>query len=1059
MRAGNAIVPTPLTERVRGVLDRAPFAPEGPIRSEFARPAPAKLLLGAGLAATHAMQTFAVAAAFLAVLVPQESKGTGSARSRVRAEWTRTRPYSEVYHGKDRTDALRLPGGARTDPRVAAPAEGDRVEPVAFQDPRRAAEDDVRFLRDLRPLQRSRSGSESRQQAILQRLGQEHTDVAGRCLRLMRTEDPDMVYGLMQALQFYGGPEHAEELEFQLLTRPLRSATEIVLETMAVLAREDAADRLLACLEANRSAVRHHAASALSGRLRPEHQDRILDLSLGRDVDIQLKALRLLGELPPTPEVLARLRDALGEEPRCAEAAVDAFLALGPDHVGDLQEILRRPALGREFGYAALILASLEERNPGTVLVTADMVESMRAELDVPDAFQQGAVSAALAGIAWRSEDATGTVHADGAVVEQLIRVVAPSEFVPHLAMLGTVARPRLTLLTGQDLGVDGAAWLAWWEGVRAEGQRFVGARSRVACTVVEAPRATLTWRTPGRDLVLRGPETEAPSATESYVVAPEELASIVADLERLGFMRGHEPGRSAPDLRALELEVGGLRVRSDPDTSPAILDRFAARIGRTASSETWQRYRDPDTEPDVIAVWREESAWLAAHPEPVERTTRLKDRILRVLAKPAGAGRVSEAVSDLLAIEGVDALLTEADGGRLVDAAEAMADWSGPAFRLLELALLAPGDQTWGRILTLAAARDERTGSGSLLRLFALAGPDRVLSALDAPSIAVRLAAMDEVSRLLDLRAEPKLVACAIDGEQPLELRRAAVYALGRMRARDASGPLEDLIAGDAVDAGLRRTTWVALARIVGDAALTILRDAGLSPDPADRRTIVEALGAMGTAAAARELATIFSLSGDDVLGSLALGELRRLGDRIASPVLVPLLDARDTGVRSAAALQLGDFQHPAAFPELYLMLQEDDSRIRIMAAIAGITGQNVTDRNDRLEHLSRWYADNRGRSQGEWLLAALDESGITHRLTAGDLVADAGVSCVPELTRLIIECEQPWLRSLSARLLRVATGEDQGTLPPLADEAQRLAYCDRYRFLYEASRASGGR
>jgi hypothetical protein len=91
--------------------------------------------------------------------------------------------------------------------------------------------------------------------------------------------------------------------------------------------------------------------------------------------------------------------------------------------------------------------------------------------------------------------------------------------------------------------------------------------------------------------------------------------------------------------------------------------------------------------------------------------------------------------------------------------------------------------------------------------------------------------------------------------------------------------------------------------------------------------------------------------------------------------------------------------------------------------------------------------------------LLSALDESGITHRLTAGDLVADAGVSCVPELTRLIIECEQPWLRSLSARLLRVATGEDQGTLPPLADEAQRLAYCDRYRFLYEASRASGGR
>jgi HEAT repeat protein len=927
------------------------------------------------------------------------------------------------------------------------------------QDPRRAAEDDVRFLRDLRPLQRSRSGSESRQQAILQRLGQEHTDVAGRCLRLMRSEDPDMVHALMLALQFYGGPEHAEELQFQLLTRPLRSATEVVMETMAVLARDGAADRLLACLEANRSAVRHHAAAALSGRLRPEHQDRILDLSLGRDVDIQLKSLRLLGELPPTPAVLRRLGDALGEEPRCAEAAVEAFIALGPDHVADLQQILRQPALGREFGYAALVLAMLEERQPGVELVTEDMVASMRAELDVPDAFQQGAVSAALAGLAWRSDDATGAVHDDAAVVDQLIHVVAPTEFVPHLAMLGTVARPRLTLLTGQDLGVDGAAWRAWWEGVRAGGEPFVGARSRVACTEVEAPRATLTWRTPGRELVLRGPETDAPATSESYVVAPAELAAIVADLERLGFMRGHEPGRSAPDARSLELQVGGLRVRSDPDTSPAVLDRFAARIGRTASAETWQRYRDAAIEPDPVALWRQESDWLAAHPEPAVRAARLKDRIIRILGASTDGNRTAEAVADLLAIDGLDALLSEADGARLVEAAAAMPDWNGPAFRLLELALLAPGEDTWVRILALAAERDERTGSGSLLRLFGLAGPDRVLAALEAPSVAVRLAAMDEVSRLLDLRAEPKLVACAADSEQPLELRRAAVYALGRMRARDASAPLQDLLADDGLDAGLRRTTWVALARIVGDGALPILRDAGLSPDPADRRTIVEALGAMGTAAAARELATVFSLAGDDVLGSLALGELRRLGDRIASPVLVPLLDARDAGVRSAAALQLGDFQHPAAFPELYLLLQEDDSRIRIMAAIAGITGQNVTDRNDRLEHLSRWYADNRGRSQGEWLLAALDENGITHRLTALDLVPDAGVACVPELTRLILECEQPWLRSLSARLLRVATGQDQGTLPPLADEAQRLAYCERYRFLYEASRASGGR
>ena len=94
------------------------------------------------------------------------------------------------------------------------------------------------------------------------------------------------------------------------------------------------------------------------------------------------------------------------------------------------------------------------------------------------------------------------------------------------------------------------------------------------------------------------------------------------------------------------------------------------------------------------------------------------------------------------------------------VRVAAAMPDWNGPTFRLLEIALLAPGEDTWPRILTVAAERDERTGSGSLLRLFGLAGPDRVLSALESESVAVRLAAIDEVSRLLDLRAAPRLLS-----------------------------------------------------------------------------------------------------------------------------------------------------------------------------------------------------------------------------------------------------------------------------------------------------------
>src|SRR5690606_27467451 len=113
----------------------------------------------------------------------------------------------------------------------------------------------------------------------------------------------------------------------------------------------------------------------------------------------------------------------------------------------------------------------------------------------------------------------------------------------------------------------------------------------------------------------------------------------------------------------------------------------------------------------------------------------------------------------------------------------------------------------------------------------------------------------------------------------------------------------------------------------------------------------------------------------------------------------------------------------------------------------------------NDRADRMRTWFASNRLESQGAWLLSALEQQRIPHTLRLEDLAPGAGTLAVPELCLLVVELEQPHLRALAGRMLRVSTGEDYGLVTPLMPEAQRIAICDRYRFLHDQVRAADGR
>lgn len=921
---------------------------------------------------------------------------------------------------------------------------------------------DEAFQQRILELRRSLHLADVTEGALLQRLGQDFDAVGERAARLLRTSNADVAYACARALELYGEPRHAEELEFLLLTRRYGDATDVLVETMARLARGEARARLFSCLTADQSVVRRAAAEALADRVGPDDAEPLITLSRDARVDVQLKALRLLGRVPPSPEVRQRLLDALGQDPGTAAAAVEAWIDLGPGAAGDLQEVLRHAATGRSFGYAALALVGMEVDDPRVELLTADMREPLLAELDMPDPFQRTAVALALAGLAWRSSASDPKVWHDREVVQALIEIVDPRGFVDHYATVERLARRRLALLTGQDFGPRLKLWREWWGRV-SQLPHFAAARREVAVDAALAESAFLTWRGETFEVLMRGPAAapaEAMDGRLEIVLAPDELVGLVDSLRRSGFMREAAGGqRDDEEPRVLILNVGGVLARTDPQLPAATFDRFAALIGQTLERNRWQLYRDPLGEPDPTAFWRAETRWLERHADDARALDgRLKDRIAARLPELTGERRTL-ALRHLAALPRLAELLTTEDGLRLADAVSRSAGWDESCIRILELALLAPGDAVWQRLLEVAAARDAADpDAGAVARVFALADPDRLLAAVSEGAEAVRRTAIEEVAQVQDLRATPVLLGVVRDEAEPVGLRRSAAFALGRLRAPDALEPLIGLLdaGGEDLDAELRRTIWVALGRIGGDRVFEVLRKAFPSPDPADRRAIVQSLGQMRDPRAANELAAIFVLRGEDTLGQLSREFLRRMGDALATPALRPHLEHPSEQVRQRIALLAGEFQDAAALPELMSMMAVDGERLRVATLIAGITGLDLLAATDRDRALRDWWRANRDRTQARWFLDGLAASEVANTLKPEDLAPGQGVAAVPELCRLVMECGQPHLRALAGKMLRVVTGEDFGTIMSASTDAQRAAIVERYRFLYDSSQSA---
>jgi HEAT repeat protein len=930
-----------------------------------------------------------------------------------------------------------------------------KPQPPPAQQPAAPVVDEAaeRLRRLVFDLRRSAGLSPGAEEAKLREIAETVPQPGVVARKLLLRAEQELMHGLIKVLQRYGDADAAADIQYVLLTRAVGAATPLALQTMVELAPELAKPRLFECLGSRFRPVQNAAAELLAQQVGEADLPQLLQLCDATNAEVARRALELLA-LVPGDTSRARLLQALGDvSPTTAATACRGLFAHGPRVAPPLQQIVEQAATGRSFGFATLLLTQFEDQT-GEIYLTPAMVPHLLRELDGLDPFLQVTSALALANLAFRSDDRTGQPFADRKIVDALLLIAAPRAFVPNGSLLDEPVAQKLVQFTGADHRGRATAWLDWW---KQSSEGFLGRRLRIPLDATRAAVARLEWRDPERIVRIRGIDAPAGPALPresrplwELFATGDELAALVGRLERLGFMtQGMLAAAMSTQMlpRERELELShGVSVASvaGPRMSARWLDALQTELAAFADKEKWQLFL-PGGE-DRRARWQAEREWLAANPDRMTRDRRLKDAVLAALPE------LPDSIRDLglQVLQGIPApeqVFTPADAERLAGLVRARQKIDAPAQEMLEL-LLRCGPDTWRLALDVTVELHAQGGEAALPQLFALLGDQKVLAAAADGAPATRKAAMRELANSKDLRGTPILVAALADEA----LAETAVFALGRIADPAAREPLLQLLERDGLAGGLRRTAWIALARIGGEKVVPVLQDALSFPDFLDRQAALQAMGELRDAGIAAFLAQVFATWGTDALGSQALLSLQKQGALLARPALRRFLDNPDPRVRREIVLALAELQDPTVVPDLISLLDAPMDGARAAMLLASITGVDVPQLNDRVAYMREWWRLNREQPQAAWFLTALREQKIETTLAPELLVPGAGVRAVPELTSVLVKATQPHLRVLAAAMLRETTERDFGQVTPRTPPVQLQAIADRYQYFAEA-------
>ncbi|MCC7063493.1 MAG: HEAT repeat domain-containing protein [Planctomycetes bacterium] len=920
-----------------------------------------------------------------------------------------------------------------------------------------------RFRKDLMEL----TGSVPKIEQKLVEMGQSYPAIEALILDVARSARANEMGFLMQVARRYGTLKVADELKFQLLTRPLGEAVRATTETMAFLieqgadpqtARQNAKQALRDCLRSRVSSARRPACEALVARASEEDLAFALQLSSEQVLDLQLRGVDLLRAVP-VPEARDRLVALLSKEPALAAGACEALILLRDAAVPHLRKLLGEPAIDRGYCYAAFALAEIGDA-AATPLLAEAYAPALLQHLAGREALSRSLAAVALADLSFYSDTNTAVVYRDVEVAEALLAVVDSRTFISNLDLLRRPSERRLIRLTGRvTVANEVLPWSEWW---KAQRDGFVGIRAKVDVTEANAGTVVVALHQDRSviRLLAEGLVDVSPlPGAQEILLTKEQMLALVASLQQGGFGDAETMRFPAglPLTRSLQLQVRGARMQV---AMPAIqhpgYEALVAKVQSQIDAELWQLYRNPTDEPDRAAFWRAERRWLDAHPDPVQRGQRLVHRIFANWVAFTPGLRV-RALEYLFLRSDRRELLTEADGERILAIAKSAPVLGELELRLLELAAASPGDRVWRECVD-HAARVEGGGRQAVRSVFAVLGSDAVLAALSDERAVVRRVAIDEAVLSRDQRAARRIVQMLADDDS--EVRRSAAFACGQLQIASAAQPLIDAIVADGTAPILRRECLRALGRVGGDLAFPVLERSMSSTQQEDKEAALRGLGELRDPRAAFRLAEYAVVGNGKDLGQLASYYLQRLGGILAVPALRHQLALQqDPEIRAQLVLLLGGYQDVQVIPDLLDLLRKPAHAPAAAAMLTGSTGVDVQGAEDRIGVAEQWWRKNKTAPQWQWLLDGLKAADIPTVLRPELFSAGAGLQPVPELVRLLSECKEPRFCVLVSAVLRTVTNEDFGAVGLQTTPEVRQGIAARYRMLCEPQKAAQGR
>lgn len=900
------------------------------------------------------------------------------------------------------------------------------------------------FRRDLAEIRFGGERAERRLRDMARKHGPAQLETwVAESLRSARSEELDSL--LLAAERLCPGSKPvADELLFQLLSRPLGNATRAALVTLVAMLGEGADQALRECVRSRVTGVRRHAAELLAPRLRPEDLPFADALTREPTLDLQMRGVELLAAIGST-EAVERLVELLAKDPALAGGAASALVRVGAPARAPLRRALGTPVADRTPLYAAFVLGELPGAGSGAG-VPEEAAAVLWPRLRDGELLNRCLAAVPLADLVHRGA-AVAVDDGERLLVEALLDVVAPQRFVPNLDLLRRPAEQRLLQLTGRmEATTDARSWRPFWEQRRAS---YVGLRADLAIADDVVPRVRLTLQQDGQNVRLSGVDAgavEAAKDTVEFVLTTVEMRDLLAQLRAAGFPGSSvAPPTDLPRTRSLLVEVDGRRALRQAVAGDAAFDRLVAAVQQTVVAQGWQQLRAADE--DLLAFWREESAWLAANPDPVVRGKRLAARIVRCWPGWSG-GQRTQALQQLLTHPQRQELLDAATAELGLAMLRSQANLLDLDLRLLEVLAAVPGDPVWRSALQLAATHPGG-GRAAVRAVFAVLGEDAVLASLQDQDPVVRRVGIDEVVAMRDGRAHARLVELLRDADP--EVRRGAAYACGALRIQAASRALVAVVIDESTTPELRRDGMVALGRTGGELAFQVLQGALTAPDQADRAAALQALGDLHEPRAANLLADFSVLLQGQELGRLAAASLQRQPARLAVPAMrAQLAVVRDPTVRAGLVQSIAAHQDPEILPELIELMRQPRHGAVAAALFSSTTGVELVDTagsGSYSDQAMLWFQANRQSPQWQWLLDALQKAEVPTTLTPERLQGPVDPGVVTELARLLVAAPAPRLWPLCAAVLRSLTGEDYGAVAAHSSEVQRAELAERYR------------